>query len=118
VTESFHAWLRRQLQRRDWSQADLARRMNAATGAVSNWVRGERIPNPQSCERLADVLGEDPDFVLTLAGHRPPDPSDDDPRIGQLVTLARKMPSHELDELIKWAEFRLSGYGGKRLPVE
>ncbi len=63
--------MQRELDRREWRQADLARRINASTGAVSQWVTGVRVPSPESCDRLADVLGADLDHVLALAGHRP-----------------------------------------------
>lgn len=66
-------WLKGQLRRREWTQADLARRMAVSTGTISRWARGERIPTPESCDRLADVLGVDLDTVLGVAGHRPPD---------------------------------------------
>ncbi len=70
-SKQFGPWLGRQLKRREWNQADLARAMNTSSGVVSNWIRGGRVPSPESCDRLADVFGADVDLVLTLAGHRP-----------------------------------------------
>jgi|GEM_PF-2522505 len=69
--EEFRHWLKRQLRRREWSQSEFARRLGTAPGVVSHWVRGDRVPDPASCDRIADVLGVDVDLVLTLAGHRP-----------------------------------------------
>ena len=44
------------------------------------WVTGKRIPDPESCDRIADALNIDLDLVLWQAGHRPlvnpPDPGD------------------------------------------
>lgn len=68
------SWLRAYLNSANWTQADLARRMDASTGAVAHWVSGSRIPNPDTVRRLADTLHADADYLLTLAGHRPPDP--------------------------------------------
>ncbi len=36
-------------------------------------MRGERIPGPESCNLVADILGGDLDIVLALARHRPLD---------------------------------------------
>ncbi len=69
---TFGTWLKHQLDRREWSQADLAKRMHVTNGMVSRWVRGERVPSTDSIDRLADVLMVDVDQLLTLAGHRPP----------------------------------------------
>lgn len=93
--QEFAVWFLRQLRSRDWTQADFARKTGIATGTVSNWKRGIRIPDPGSCDVIADVLGVDRDLVLAVAGHRPEvDPiSDDDPR--------REM--HALVDLIDWA---------------
>lgn len=76
MSESFSAWLQRQLDRREWSQADFARRAKVSTGLVSNWLAGERRPNPSSCDRIADVFLVDVDEVLAIAGHRPRLPQD------------------------------------------
>lgn len=73
--ETLAAWLRRQLLRRDWTQADLARKSGLSQGRISDWLAGKRRPNPDSCDKLADVFGVDVDTVLSLAGHRPRDPN-------------------------------------------
>lgn len=69
--DTFSAWLRRQLQRREWTESDLARRMSTTPSVVNRWARGERVPSPQSCESLADVLLIDVNEVLERAGHKP-----------------------------------------------
>lgn len=56
---SFGRWLQRQLDRRQWSQADLVRAGGFSRSAVSEWVRGGRVPDPASCDLIADpVYGE------------------------------------------------------------
>lgn len=71
ATNEFGRWLQHQLDRRGWKQADLARKMPATTGTISHWITGKRIPDPASCDLIADVLGIDIDVVLGVAGHRP-----------------------------------------------
>jgi len=67
---TFAEWLRQELKRRGWNQAELARRLGKNSGTISLWARGVSVPTPESCEQIADVLLVHPDVVLELAGHR------------------------------------------------
>lgn len=92
-------WIERELRSREWRQADLARRARVSTTAVSDWVRGKRVPDPASCDLLADIFHANLDYVLDLAGHRPPDPRDDDngpiSRITAMVARVKWNPDRE-----------------------
>lgn len=72
----FGAWLQWQLDRREWTQSDFARKAGVSTGLVSNWIGGARRPTPASVDKIADALMLDVDEVLTRAGHRPALPTD------------------------------------------
>lgn len=80
---TFGVWLRREIRRAGINQTELARRVGTSGGTVSMWAHDQRVPDPGSCDRIADALGVDLDLVLFYAGHRPlttpPDP--DDPKI-------------------------------------
>lgn len=67
--EYFSPWLRRQLRLREWTAAEFARRLRASEGTVSHWLRGERLPLPPSCERIADALGLSYEEVMRKAGY-------------------------------------------------
>lgn len=88
---SFGRWLRQQLRRHELTQADFARRLGTSTSTVSYWINDERVPNPGSCDRIADLFHEDVDLVLTIAGHRPAvEPlAPDDPRRELIALLTR-----------------------------
>jgi transcriptional regulator with XRE-family HTH domain len=86
----FSAWLREEMQRREWRQADFARATDIDVSMVSRWLQGRR-PDPASLERVADALGAELDILLTLAGHRPRAPHDDDPRTASLVAKIRQV---------------------------
>jgi transcriptional regulator with XRE-family HTH domain len=89
---TFGQWLTHQLERRDWSKAELARRIGVANGDVSRWARDERVPSPAKVEDIADALDVDVDYVLTVAGHRPPDVEiDPDSPTAQLMPLIEKI---------------------------
>jgi transcriptional regulator with XRE-family HTH domain len=86
------SWIRRQLLRRDWTAADLARRIDVSTGAISEWIAGKRRPSPASCLKLAEAFNVEPDDVLALAGHRLPTTPlrADDPR-NRIIALIKRV---------------------------
>jgi transcriptional regulator with XRE-family HTH domain len=90
--ERFVEWLRGQLRRRGWNAAELARRLQVPSGTISRWMTGERQPSSRSCDLLADVLGVDLDFVLTLAGHRPgPEATGPDDQRAAIIALLERI---------------------------
>lgn len=91
--EVIAAWIRRQLARHDWTAADLSRRLGVGSGRISEWISGKRVPNPESCLKLAEAFGADPDEVLALAGHRLPTRPlrPDDPK-ARIIALVKRVP--------------------------
>lgn len=110
--QNIGAWIRRQMLRRGWTAAELARRMGVGSGRISEWIGGKRIPSSASCIRLADVFDADPDVVLTIAGHRvatePLSPDDPHARVIALVKRVRLTPDRLAGlegTLLSWIEF-------------
>lgn len=68
----FGDWLKSVMERRGWANKDLAAALDTDSGTVSRWRNNRRVPDPASCELLAEALGVDPDIVLVRAGHRKP----------------------------------------------
>src|SRR5215212_7617386 len=87
---SYSAWMLEEMRRREWRQADFARAAGVDVSMVSRWLQGRR-PDPASLERVASALGIDLDTLLTLAGHRPRSPRDDDPWVASLVEKVRQV---------------------------
>lgn len=73
--EAFGPWLRRQLQRADMSQAELAERVGKTRAAVSAWITGRAEPREETKQRIAEILGTDLAAVVTrttdVSGGRP-----------------------------------------------
>lgn len=92
ATTSFGRYLKTLLDRRHWSQTDLANRIGVSKGTVSRWITDERVPDTTSCDLLADAFLVPIDDVLIAAGHRPPDArfAPDDPR-SAVAALARRV---------------------------
>jgi transcriptional regulator with XRE-family HTH domain len=124
---TFGAWLDAQLQRREWNQSEFARRIDVRPGVVSHWIRGERVPEPRSIDKIADVLFVDVDELLTIAGHRPRLPMDHLERWhAELDPLLKQIPLNEenvfnmrieAERILRVREMR-AGKGQGRAPVE
>lgn len=109
--EHFGKWLREVLKQRGLSQTELARQMEKNKGVVGNWVRGDRLPSPESCDRLADVLLISLDRVLAEAGHRPPDIHiHPDSATAQLLPLIEKINWDADPMRLEGLKFTLRGY--------
>lgn len=103
-SRTFATWLKAELDAREWTQADFARRIAGTDARVSEWASARRLPSPPTCARIADALGLDLDVVLAAAGHRaiPCAPDPDDPR----------QALHGLVDQIVWTDDRLAAAGG------
>lgn len=109
VAVEFAQWLQRQLTRREWSQADFAKRLETSTGSVSMWLKGKRVPDPLSVDKIADALGMDFDYVMTMVGHRPSvEPLDDNPIRDDLVAKVQRV--RLTDDRIYTLETIINGY--------
>lgn len=88
-SDVFATWFRQELRRREWNQSDAARRLGVSSSVVNRWYRGERLPDPRSCDTISDVFAVSLDRVLELAGHRPPaapfDPTSPVPMLAALL---------------------------------
>jgi transcriptional regulator with XRE-family HTH domain len=67
--------LRAEMGARGWNARRLARACRVAPALAYRWVTDDdddRVnPGPASCQKIADGLGVDLDYVLSIAGHRP-----------------------------------------------
>jgi transcriptional regulator with XRE-family HTH domain len=108
--QHFETWVRQRLRQREWTQADLARKLGVPNSTVARWLNGKRRPTSESCDLIADVLGADLDQVLALTGHRPNFDAIpvDDPR-ATIIALVRRVNlddqerfEHMLETLQRW----------------
>lgn len=90
--ENFGAWLRHQMRRREWHQAEMARQSGLSSAVISRWLTGVNVPSPSNCLKLAETLFVSSDDVLAIAGHRIPDrPIADDDPISELTRMMKQM---------------------------
>lgn len=72
--ENFGDWLNKEIKRRKWRQADLARAANLDTAVISNLVNGKRGPGEDTCTAIAKAFDLPPETVFRAAGLLPPAP--------------------------------------------
>lgn len=104
----FNEWLLKQLQDREWSQADLARHSGITKGAVSNYING-RVPDESSLRKIAKAFNLPTDFVFEKAGILPPKP-ELSPVKRALLHLAEGLPDSDLEMVISLLEQRTEYY--------
>ena len=66
----FGEWLRSEIERRDLSISEFARRIGVSHGTVSRWLSATRRPDADSAGRIARALGVPPVVVLDMLGQR------------------------------------------------
>jgi transcriptional regulator with XRE-family HTH domain len=68
---SFIDWLNLELQRRDWTQADLSQKSGITQGAISKVINGQRKPGVDFCDGIAHAFKYPSDRVMRAAGLLP-----------------------------------------------
>lgn len=70
------ARLKRLRQEKDWSQDDLAARIEVNRTTISHWEKGKRIPPLEMAQKLSEIFGVSVDYLLartdTRASGAPP----------------------------------------------
>jgi DNA-binding transcriptional regulator YiaG len=56
-TSSFALWLAERKRERDLSVSEMANALGVGKSTVSGWLSGRNQPMPETCEKLAGVLG-------------------------------------------------------------
>lgn len=64
----FGEWLQNEINKRNWSQADLSRATGLTTSAISRLLTGERGPGPEAARAIAHALNLPEIYVFQVAG--------------------------------------------------
>ena len=63
------SFIKELMQQRNRLPSQLAAEIGVSHATVSRWLSSKSIPNPHSCQRLAEYSGVSLQMVLYLAGH-------------------------------------------------
>lgn len=67
-------WLTDELQKRGWSNSEVARRAGLGVSTITMVLNGQSKAGLEFCVKLAEALREPPEKVLRMAGLLPPEP--------------------------------------------
>src|SRR3989440_12674905 len=65
----FHEQLRYEREKRGWSQADLAEKVNCDTKTIGRWESGDSIPRPYYRQLLCEILGKNAEELGLVKGN-------------------------------------------------
>ena len=72
MDNEFVPWLAGELERRGWTQTELARRAGLVPSYMSMVMNSQKQPSTGFCVKVATALGMSPERVLRIGGYLPP----------------------------------------------
>jgi transcriptional regulator with XRE-family HTH domain len=99
-------WILKELEKRDWSQADLARHAGVSRAAISDIVSGKRGLGRDLAVAISEALDTPLEEVYRAAGLLPPKPEGDTLTEEGLHILI-KLDEHEKQDAIRFLRMRL-----------
>jgi transcriptional regulator with XRE-family HTH domain len=107
--DNFAAWLKRELENRNWKQADLVRATNLDSAVISYLINGKRNAGETTARAIARALKLPPELVFEKAGLLPPKP-ELSPTKRKLAHLAEDLPDSDIEMVITLLEQRQEYY--------
>lgn len=102
----FSEWLIGELNKRQWSQSDLARAAGTNPSSISHLVNRTRFPGKEICQAIAQAFGYPPDVVFRAAGLLPPQQDMDD-ETQKMLHLFEQMTPEDQEMMIGMAQMFL-----------
>jgi transcriptional regulator with XRE-family HTH domain len=102
----FSTWLIGELEKRGWSNSELARRAGVTQGAISHVISGTRSPGTDLCRSIARAFKIPPTQVFRRAGLLPSPPVQDDPTLDELDQYIKLLSPQAREEILRYVIFR------------
>ncbi len=105
--ETFVDWLENELNKRNWSRADLSRHADISQSAISHIYAGSRKPGKDVCSKIARALKLPEETVFRAAGILQPtyDQEDWSPTLLEWVKLFKDASDEEREIMLENARF-------------
>ena len=103
VNKEFSKWLQEEIDKREWTQADLARKTNLSRAAVSQVLSENRRPGPEFCRATAHALDLPEEEVFRQAGLLSPK-LEEPPGLGKWIRMFILADEDERDRMLDIAE--------------
>ena len=103
--ENISEWLIEQLNIRDWSKAELARKSGLDPSTISNIINGKRGVSEESLNAIARAFHLPPGEVFQQANFLP-QVSENDRAREELRYLYDQLSPHDKEEALEWMRFK------------
>lgn len=101
-TIDFANWLIEEMEKREWSQSDLARKANINRQVISTYVQRKRTkPDEDVLISIAHAFKLPPEIVFRAAGLLPPAVHIDDD-MQQIIHEIDKLPKQDREEVLAY----------------
>ena len=102
VNKEFSGWLQDKIDKREWTQADLARKTDLSRAAVSQVLSENRRPGPEFCRAIARALDLPEEEVFRQAGLLSPK-AEEPPNLGEWIRMFVLADEDERDRMLEVA---------------
>jgi len=105
MNKTFPQWILNQLENREWSRAELARRAGLSRTAISDVITGKANAGYTLCVSVANALELPQESTLRAAGLLPSDP-DIDEEIEQILYDVAKLSKSDQEEVLAFIRMK------------
>ena len=105
MNKTFPHWILEQMESREWSQAELARRSGLSRTAISDVISGKTGPGYHLCVSIGTALELPPENIMRVAGLLPPYP-DIDEDIKQILDSVAKLPKSDQKDVLAFIRMK------------
>ena len=110
--DKFSEWLISELNKRNWSQSELARQAKISRAVVSDYVNGKRKkPDETVLRKIAYALKIRPEVIFQMVGYLPPD-EQETKTLAEINYLISTLPPEQQDQVYTFVRFLCETKGG------
>ena len=97
--KNFPEWLLGEIEKRGWTQAELARRAEVTPAQISRVLSQAQQPGPDTCTGIARALRISPEEVFRRAGLLPPQP-EETPTSRELLYMFMQLDDQDQERIL------------------
>ena len=105
IDTTFGEWLQFELNKRGWSQSDLAVKSKITPAQIGRLIAGTRNPGKESLNAIAKAFDISPVIVFQIAGFLPQD-VDTDEIIENTLSAIKGLSKRDRQDVYEYALFR------------
>lgn len=105
--ESFSEWLENELQIRNITPAELARKSGLSQSVVSRVINNERKPSPETLQKFARGLRISVQEIYNAAGMLPPVQDVKNALADRFAEVLAELPDEDVDEIYNLILFKI-----------